>query len=211
MLLLLLIFSLSSYAHDVVDELETMPVTGKSALYLQQGFKHILPLGVDHILFVLSLFLLSPKLKPVLWQSLAFTAAHSITLGLAMFGFLKVSPAIVEPLIALSIIYVALENLFVYKLKPSRIGVVFIFGLVHGLGFAGALTELGLPQNSFFFSLLLFNVGVELGQLTVILAAYFLLARGFAHKPYYRNYIIIPFSLVIATLALWWVIERTIL
>jgi hypothetical protein len=210
-LLLLLIGSLPSFAHDVVSELETMSATGTAVLYLQQGYKHILPLGFDHILFVFSLFLLSPRLKPVLWQSLAFTAAHSITLGLAMIGALKVSPAVVEPLIALSIMFVALENVFVQKLKPSRIAVVFIFGLVHGLGFASALTEIGLPQNSFLSSLLLFNVGVELGQLTVILAAYFVLARGFAHKPYYRNYIIIPLSLVIASVALWWVIERTIL
>lgn len=201
-------FSSRLLAHDVVGELENMSGSDAAVLYLKLGYKHILPLGFDHILFVLSLFLLSSRLKPLLWQSLAFTIAHSITLGLAMFGVVKVSPAIVEPLIALSIMYVALENVFVKRLRPSRIGVVFFFGLIHGLGFASALNEMGLPQNAFLSSLVMFNVGVELGQLTVILAAWFLLAKWFGQKPYYRKYIVIPLSLVIASVALYWVIER---
>ena len=161
------------WAHAIVGELEKMSKTDAAILYMVLGYKHILPLGFDHILFVLSLFLLSPKLKPVLWQATAFTIAHSVTLGLAMYKLIKVPSAIVEPLIALSIMYVALENIFSPKLKPSRIGVVFIFGLVHGLGFAGALGDLGLPQNAYLLSLVMFNVGVELGQLTVILLAWF--------------------------------------
>ena len=112
-LLLLLILSHPLFAHDVVGELENMSKTDTAVLYLKLGYRHILPLGFDHILFVLSLFLLSSKLKTVLWQSLAFTIAHSVTLGLAMYSVIKVSPAIVEPLIALSIMYVALENVFV--------------------------------------------------------------------------------------------------
>ncbi len=209
--MLLLLFSNSVFAHDVVGELGNMSNTDTALLYLKLGYKHILPLGLDHILFVLSLFLLSAKLKPVLWQSLAFTVAHSITLGLAMFGAVKVSPAIVEPLIALSIMYVALENVFVKKLRPSRIGVVFLFGLIHGLGFASALSDLGLPQNAYVSSLVMFNVGVELGQLTVILAAFFLFGKWFGNKPYYHKYIVTPLSLLIAAIALFWVIERTLL
>jgi HupE / UreJ protein len=198
------------FAHDVVGELENMSKTDTAVLYLKLGYKHILPLGFDHILFVLSLFLLSSKLKTVLWQSLAFTVAHSVTLGLAMYNVIKVSPAIVEPLIALSIMYVALENVFVKKLRPSRIGVVFLFGLVHGLGFASALANLGLPSNAYFTSLIMFNVGVELGQLTVILLAFFLLGKWFGNKPYYRKYIVIPLSLLISAIALFWFIQRTL-
>ncbi len=207
------LFCLSSslFAHDVVGELENMSRTETAVLYLKLGYKHILPLGFDHILFILSLCLLSPRLKPVLWQSLAFTLAHSVTLGLAMYGVITLSPAIVEPLIALSIMYVALENVFVKRLRVGRIGVVFLFGLVHGLGFASALRDLGLPSNSYISSLVMFNIGVELGQLTVILIAFFLVGAWFGKKPYYRKYIVVPLSLLIAAIALFWVIQRTLL
>jgi hydrogenase/urease accessory protein HupE len=210
MVLLLLLLASPLFAHDVVGELENMSRTDTAVLYLKLGYKHILPLGLDHILFVLSLFLLSSKLKPVLWQSLAFTVAHSVSLGLAMYNVIKVSPAIIEPLIALSIMYVALENVFVKRLRPSRIGIVFLFGLIHGLGFASALNNLGLPQQSYLASLIMFNIGVELGQLTVILAAFLLFAKWFGDKPYYRKYIVIPLSLAIAAIALYWVIQRTL-
>jgi HupE / UreJ protein len=195
LLLLLLILCHSLFAHVVITELENMSKTETASLYLVLGYKHILPLGFDHILFVLSLFLLSPKLKPVLTQSLAFTVAHSVTLGLAMYHVIKPSPKIVEPVIALSIMYVALENVFSPRLKASRIGVVFCFGL-------------GLPSNSYLTSLIMFNVGVELGQLTVILTAWFLLAKWFGNKPYYRKYIVIPLSSLIALIALYWTIQR---
>lgn len=211
MLFLGLSFCFSAFAHVIVGELENLSRTDTAILYLKLGYKHILPLGFDHILFVLSLFLLSSKLKPVLWQSLTFTVAHSVTLGLAMYSVIKVPSAIVEPLIALSIVYVALENVFVEKLRPSRLGIVFLFGLIHGLGFASALGSLGLPQNSFFTSLVMFNVGVELGQLTVILIAFFLVGKWFSQKPYYHKYIVTPLSLLIAGIALFWVIQRTLL
>jgi len=196
------------WAHAIVGELERMSRTDAAALYLMLGYKHILPLGFDHILFVLSLFLLSPALKPVLWQATAFTIAHSVTLGLAMYNVVNISAAIVEPLIALSILYVALENIFSPRLKTSRIGVVFMFGLVHGLGFAGALGQLGLPSNAYLLSLIMFNVGVELGQLTIILLAWFLLARWFGNKPYYRKAIVIPLSATIALVAACWTVQR---
>ena len=208
LLLLMLILSHSLFAHVIITELEDMPKAETAALYLSFGYKHILPLGFDHILFVLSLFLLSPKLKPVLWQSLAFTIAHSVTLGLAMYHVIKPTQKIVEPVIALSIMYVALENIFSPRLRASRIGVVFCFGLVHGMGFASALSSLGLPSNSYLTSLVMFNVGVELGQLTVILTAWFLLAKWFGDKPYYHKYIVIPLSSLIAAIALYWAIQR---
>src|SRR5262249_38977725 len=101
--------------------------------------------------------------------------------------------------------------IFSPRLKPSRIGVVFTFGLVHGLGFASSLSGLGLPSNSFFSSLVMFNVGVELGQLTVILTAWFLLAKWFGNKLYYRKYIVIPLSALIALIAAYWTIQRIFL
>jgi HupE / UreJ protein len=209
-LLMMLVFSHQLFAHVIVGELENMSTFNTAIFFLQLGFEHILPSGLDHILFVLSLFLLSTNLKTLLWQSLAFTLAHSVTLGLAMYRVIEISPAIVEPLIALSIMYVALENVFVKRLRPSRIGIVFFFGLIHGLGFASSLNELGLPQNSFFSSLIMFNFGVELGQLAVILIAFFLVGKWFGKKAYYHQYIVIPTSLLITAVALFWVIQRTL-
>ena len=208
LLLLLFCISDSLFAHVVVRDLESISGSEAASLYLKLGYKHILPLGFDHILFVLSLFLLSPKLKSVLWQSLAFTVAHSVTLGLAMYNVIKPPAGIVEPIIAISIMYVALENIFSPTLKASRIGVVFCFGLVHGMGFATALSGLGLPSKSFLTSLMMFNAGVELGQLTVIITAYLLLAKWFGNKPYYRKYIVVPLSVIIAAIALYWTIQR---
>jgi len=211
LLLIISLFSISAFAHDVVGELENMSKTDTAILYLNLGYKHILPLGLDHILFVLSLFLFSADLKKVLWQSLAFTVAHSVTLGLAVYDVITISPNIVEPLIALSIMYVALENIFAKKLKASRIGIIFLFGLIHGLGFASVLNSLGLPKDAFLSSLIMFNVGVELGQVIVILAAFLLFGLWFGKKPYYRKYVVIPLSILIAAIALYWVIERTLL
>ncbi len=208
LIVLLFLISHPLWAHDVSGELEKMSKTDAAILYMQLGFTHILPLGFDHILFVLSLFLLSPKLKPVLFQATAFTIAHSVTLGLAMYNVITPSPKIVEPIIAISILFVAMENVFSSSLKKSRIGVVFLFGLVHGMGFASVLGQLGLPQKSYLTSLIMFNVGVELGQLAVILSAYFLFGKWFGQKPYYRKRIVIPLSILIALIALYWTIER---
>lgn len=178
-------------------------------MYLKLGFTHIVPLGLDHILFVVCLYLLNPKLKSVFWQATAFTLAHSITLGLAMYGYISPPSHIVEPLIALSIFFVAVENILTDKLKPTRIIVVFLFGLLHGMGFAGVLTELGLPEKEFVTALVTFNVGVELGQIFVILACFALVGAWFSKKTWYKNRIVIPASAIIAAIALYWTIERT--
>jgi hypothetical protein len=207
MTLMLFLISQSLFAHDV-EGLSKLSKTEVLSIYLQLGYTHILPLGVDHILFVLSLFLLNPKLKPILWQATAFTVAHTITLGLAMYGVIKPPTNIVEPVIALSIMYVALENIFSGKLRASRIGIVFLFGLIHGMGFASALTSLGLPKNAYLESLLMFNLGVELGQVTVIIAAFLLLGLPFGNKPYYRKRIVMPLSIIIAAVAAYWTVER---
>jgi hypothetical protein len=145
----------------------------------------------------------------VIWQATAFTFAHSITLGLAMYGLISPPVHIVEPVIALSIMFVAIENIISDKLRTSRIMIVFFFGLIHGLGFASVLGDLGLPQNQFFTSLIMFNIGVELGQITVILLAWWLICKWFKDKPWYRNRIVIPISATIALIALYWTIERT--
>lgn len=175
--------------------------------YIILGFQHIIPKGIDHILFVLGLFLLSTKLKPLLWQISAFTIAHSVTLALAMSGIASLPPYVVEPLIALSIAVVAIENVAVKELKPWRVFVVFGFGLLHGMGFAGVLRELGFPQGQFVTALVGFNMGVEFGQLTVVAIA-FATVGWFRKKDWYRAAIIIPQSVLIAAVGIYWTIER---
>ncbi len=175
--------------------------------YLALGFTHIVPEGLDHILFVLGLFLLGNRLKPLLIQVTAFTVAHSITLGLSLYGIFRLPPAIVEPLIALSIAFVAVENICTPRLQPWRQFVVFGFGLVHGLGFAGVLTSFGLAHQQFALALVTFNSGVELGQLLVITLA-FLAVGWWRQKPWYRAVIVVPASSLIAATGLFWTVQR---
>ena len=179
--------------------------------YLQIGFVHIVPKGLDHILFVVGLFLLSTQLRPLLIQITSFTLAHSVTLALGIYGVLNISPAIVEPLIAASIIYVCIENIYADKLSRWRPIIVFLFGLLHGLGFASVLQEIGLTSTNFVTDLVAFNIGVELGQLTVIAACFLAVGIWFRNKPWYRQMITIPASIVIAFIASYWLVERTLL
>jgi hydrogenase/urease accessory protein HupE len=181
---------------------------GAARRYLTLGFTHIVPNGLDHILFVLGIYLLSGRARAVLWQVSAFTAAHSITLGLSLYGIVSVSPRIVEPLIALSIAYVAIENIFLSELKSWRVAIVFGFGLLHGMGFAGALKELGLPRSEFVTALLTFNAGVEAGQLAVIGAAFTLVGWHYTDRTWYRSRVVIPASMLIACTAVYWTIQR---
>ena len=176
--------------------------------YSGLGFLHILPMGIDHILFVLGLFLLSRKTAPLLWQVTAFTFAHSITLALSVYGVISLAASIVEPLIALSIAYVGIENLLTRELKPWRVMVVFLFGLLHGLGFAEVLFELGLPEDEFVAALIGFNLGVEGGQLAVILLA--LLSVFWLRKQdqLYRQLVVIPGSILITGMGFLWVWQR---
>jgi hypothetical protein len=204
----LTLFPYQAEAHTNSSALDNLSRTDIFFVYLQLGFTHIIPLGFDHILFILSLFLLSPKLKTIIWQATAFTVAHSITLGLAMYNVVAAPSHIIEPIIALSIMFVAIENIITDKLKPTRILIVFAFGLIHGLGFAGVLKDLGLPQREFVNALISFNIGVELGQLAIILGAWWLFGKWFNQKPWYRNHIVNPLSAVIAAIALFWTIQR---
>ena len=148
-----------------------------------------MPKGLDHMLFVLGIYLLSGRARTVLCQVSAFTVAHSITLGLSMYGLVTLSPRIVEPMIAISIAYVAIENILLKELKSWRIALVFTFGLLHGMGFAGALKEIGLPRSEFLIALVTFNVGVEAGQLSVIAMAFLLVGWHFANREWYRSQI----------------------
>ncbi len=207
--LLLLLTTSTAWCHTIDYDLAALSKSGVGWMYLQLGFTHIVPLGLDHILFVLSIFFLSSKLRTVLWQATAFTVAHSITLGLAMYGYIEPLPSVIEPIIALSIFFVAVENILTQELKPSRIALVFLFGLVHGMGFASALTDVGLPPSDYLLSLFSFNIGVELGQVAVILGAYFLAGHWFSGKNWYRSWVVTPISAGIALLALYWTLERT--
>lgn len=172
------------------------------------GYHHILPNGIDHILFVVGIFLLSIKVRPLLTQVTAFTVAHTITLGLGSAGLVNIPSGIVEPLIAASIVYVGVENILSARLTPWRPIVVFCFGLLHGLGFAGTLRDLGIPKGEFMTSLISFNVGVELGQLTIIAICFALIGMWFGNKPWYRQRVVIPGSLLIAAVASVWFVQR---
>jgi hydrogenase/urease accessory protein HupE len=176
--------------------------------YLALGFTHIVPHGLDHMLFVIGIFLFSGRLRNVLWQVSAFTLAHSLTLGLSIYGLIAVSPSIVEPMIAISIAYVAVENLVLTELKSWRIALVFAFGLLHGMGFAGALQQVGMPRSEFLTALLTFNIGVEAGQLAVIGAAFLLVGWWCSERVWYRHRVVVPASLAIACTAVYWTVER---
>jgi hydrogenase/urease accessory protein HupE len=178
--------------------------------YLRLGFTHIVPEGLDHILFVLGIFLLTTRLRPILVQVTSFTVAHSVTLGLAMYGIVSLPSRVVEPLIALSVAYVGLENIATSKLTPWRPAVVFGFGLLHGMGFAGALTGLRLPRDEIIPALISFNVGIELAQLAVIGAAFLLIAYWFRNRPWYRTRFVVPASALIAATGLFWTVQRIV-
>lgn len=181
--------------------------TSRVGEYLALGYTHILPKGLDHILFVIGLFLLAARLRPVLIQVTTFTVAHSLTLGLALYGVVALPAAVVEPLIAFSIVYVAVENLRTDRLTPWRIALVFLFGLLHGLGFAGVLTGLALPRADIALGLVGFNLGVEAGQLTVIgLVA--LAVGAWRERPWYHARVVVPASLAIAAVGAYWTITR---
>jgi hydrogenase/urease accessory protein HupE len=182
-----------------------------AAEYVDLGFSHIIPKGLDHILFVLGIYLLSLRLKAIVWQVTAFTVAHTITLGLTIYGLLSLPSSIVEPLISASIVYVAVENILTSEIKPWRIALVFGFGLLHGMGFAGVLNEIGLPRSEFLTALITFNIGVELGQLSIIAAAFAVTGLWFRHKPWYRKAVVIPSSVAIAMVGVYWTVERTLL
>ena len=179
--------------------------------YFVLGFTHILPHGFDHVLFVVGIFLLTSKWRSIVAQVSTFTIAHSITLALTMYGIVSLPAKVVEPMIALSIAYVAIENLVVSELKPWRLALVFSFGLLHGMGFAGVLRDLGLPRPAFLTALVTFNVGVEAGQLSVIAIAFAVCAYWQRRdRVAYRRFVVVPASLAIALIGIFWTVQRAL-
>jgi hydrogenase/urease accessory protein HupE len=183
-----------------------------AATYLKLGVEHIL-LGVDHLLFVLALMLIARNTRELIKAITAFTVAHSITLAAAALGFVHVPPKPVEAAIALSIAFVALE---IIRAREGESGiaarapwiVAFAFGLLHGFGFAGALSEIGLPAGHIPVALLFFNVGVEIGQLLfvgVVLALFALIWVRSRSLPAWLK-LVPPYA--IGTIAMFWAIER---
>lgn len=171
------------------------------------GFVHILPGGLDHILFILGLFFLTRNFGSLLLQMTLFTLAHSLTLGLALYGVVSVPTAAVEIAIALSIAYIGIENLFFSHLNRWRPGMVFVFGLVHGLGFAHCLRDKLVNPEDFLTALFSFNLGIEFGQLAVIGIAYLVVAAWWK-RDWYREAIARPASLAIAASGLYWTVAR---
>jgi hypothetical protein len=208
---------------DAVASTELLDAAGQPrdgwstfGLYVMIGIGHILPGGFDHILFVLALFLSSGRTRDLIIQISTFTIAHTVTLGLAAAGYLSPNPSFVEPVIAASIAFVAIENLVIEGMPWCRPVVVFIFGLVHGLGFAGFFGELGLPKEQFLAGLVGFNVGVEIGQLGVLTLAFcsvWFIRQGLRRAgriDQYRPRVTRPASLAIALTGAWWALERSL-
>ncbi len=208
LLLLVLGSALPLSAHVINYELDKMSGNTVFWKYMLIGFEHIIPLGFDHILFITCVFFLNSDLKKVIIQASMFTLAHSITLGLAMYGIINPPSNIIEPLIALSIVFLAIENMVSASVRPWRLVMVFLFGMVHGMGFAGALSQMGMPQYAFATALISFNIGVEIGQLSIILLLYFLVSSQFSKFIWYRKRVVIPVSVVISLVASYWTIER---
>ena len=178
--------------------------------YIPVGFTHILPKGLDHILFVLGLLFLTPKFYPLLLQISIFTLAHTITLAISSLKIITISSKIVEPLIAASIIYIAVENFFNSSLTKNRSITIFFFGLLHGLGFASVLSSFGMPSTNFVWALVGFNIGVEIGQIAIIFVFYTICIYWINTKNYYTKFISMPGSAIIALIGVFWFFERTL-
>ena len=175
--------------------------------YVVLGFSHILPLGLDHILFVLGLFLFRVEFRSLLWQVSSFTLAHTLALGLGIYGMVSLPTRPVEALIALSIVYVAAENITVKQVGRSRLLAIFLFGLLHGLGFAGVVAELGLPAGQKALALFSFNLGVELGQIAVLAAAFLVLGPFRSPLTRFRK-VSVGGSILIGLIGLFWFWQR---
>lgn len=198
------------WAHDIVATLENIDPATTAVSYVKLGFEHILPLGFDHIIFIISMVLFSPNLKQLFTQSAAFTVGHCITLALASLQIFSISPSIVEPIIALTIVFVAIENIMKKELKASRLLLIFAFGLLHGMGFASALAEIGIAKNQFVLSLLMFNVGLELGQIFIIILSLGILRFIQMQFSISWSKLVFPVSIFIMCIGMYWVVERLI-
>ena len=190
-----------------IRRLSAMSCKKKFLIFTKSGFEHIIPKGLDHILFVLGIFFSCLHFRSLLLQVTAFTIAHSITLLIAALGLIKLPGNIVEPLIALSIVWIAIENCVSKEPSKWRFLVVFIFGLLHGIGFATVLSYYGLPQDNFVSLLLAFNIGVEQGQLFILILAFIIIKLIFKDR-WHSEKIRITASIIIGFIGMCWFIER---
>ena len=203
----------SGDASDLINLNHTVALTKINSFikYLFLGIQHIIPKGLDHILFIIGLFLFSNLIRPLLLQVTMFTIAHTITLVIASLSLINVNASIVEPLIALSIVYIGVENIFKkYSNTKIRYYVIFLFGLLHGLGFALVLKDVGLDYSNLLINLVSFNIGVEIAQIFILFLLYLTIGLFFSKKKYYKLIFQIPLSLFISLIAIYWFVERII-
>jgi len=203
----------SGDASDLINLNHTVALTKINSFikYLFLGIEHIIPKGLDHILFIIGLFLFSNLIRPLLLQVTMFTIAHTITLVIASLSLINVNASIVEPLIALSIVYIGVENIFKkYSNTKIRYYVIFLFGLLHGLGFALVLKDVGLDYSNLLMNLVSFNIGVEIAQIFILFLLYLTIGLFFSKKKYYKIIFQIPLSLFISLIAIYWFVERII-
>ena len=203
----------SGDASDLINLNHTVALTKINSFikYLFLGIEHIIPKGLDHMLFIIGLFLFSNLIRPLLLQVSMFTIAHTITLVIASLSLINVNASIVEPLIALSIVYIGVENIFKkYSNTKIRYYVIFLFGLLHGLGFALVLKDVGLDYSNLLINLVSFNIGVEIAQIFILFLLYLTIGLFFSKKKYYKIIFQIPLSLFISLIAIYWFVERII-
>lgn len=179
--------------------------------YLYLGITHVFPLGFDHMLFMISIIIINVQLKPAIIQCSIFTIAHSISLILSSLYPINISSSFIEPLIAFSILITSLDNILSTTIFKWRLTIIFIFGLIHGLGFANALKVNGIEQNHFITALISFNFGVEIAQLTILFLLFFSIIKCLANKKWYSSRIVFPVSSGIGCIALYWIINLLIL
>lgn len=178
--------------------------------FVSIGFDHVIPLGWDHILFIIGMALSSLLWRKLLILVSLFTLAHTITLGMSMYGLVVISSSIIEPLIAFSIAFVAFENLFKFKNDLISRVIVFGFGLIHGLGFANMLKDFDMTKENLMSTLIGFNVGVELAQVVIVLGIFLSLLLLKKLQVNYRVWAVIPASLLIGGIGIMWGFERIV-
>lgn len=178
--------------------------------FLIKGFEHVFPLGYDHILFMIALFLYNSRIKTAILQCSVFTIAHSLTLALTANRLIIPNSQLIEIGIAISIFIAGLENILPRVNFSIRLLIIFLFGLMHGIGFAGALADIGINKQDIISVLAGFNIGVELAQASLIVILYFILSKPFLDAPWYNTFIKKPVSLIIASCGLFWAITRSL-
>ncbi len=175
--------------------------------FVPQGTYHIL-IGPDHLLFLVGLLLLGGPVRRLLWVVTGFTVAHSITLALAVLGVVTPPGRVVEPIIALSIVYVGADNLLVKSGRDMRVWIALVFRLIHGFGFANVLREMGLPRGALGWSLLSFNVGVEIGQVAVAVVVAAALMALRRHSAVAGRRVAFAGSIVVMGAGTFWFVQR---